>query len=110
MLVRDRRKCILRSVTLRRLTILVLLAVLVVLTPLAQASPPDQTWIGGFYDDADYDDVVLLVTGSLQAVPCTAVPALLPISKVIGLVPATPQATPPDPAPLSEAGRAPPPA
>jgi hypothetical protein len=35
------------------------------LTPLAHASPPDQTWIGGFYDDADYDDVVLIITSSL---------------------------------------------
>ena len=39
---------------------LLLLVPLVWLTPLAYASPPDQTWIGGFYDDADYDDVVLL--------------------------------------------------
>src|SRR2546427_1726513 len=39
---------------------LLLLVALVWLTPLAYASPPDQTWIGGFYDDADYDDVVLL--------------------------------------------------
>src|SRR5206468_12474943 len=39
---------------------LLVLVPLVWLTPLAYASPPDQTWIGGFYDDADYDDVVLL--------------------------------------------------
>ena len=36
--------------------------VLLALTPLAHASPPDQTWLGGLYDDADYDDVVVLVT------------------------------------------------
>jgi hypothetical protein len=45
---------------MRRLATLLLLVPLVWLTPLAYASPPDQTWIGGFYDDADYDDVVLL--------------------------------------------------
>ncbi len=44
----------------RRILTLLLLVPLVWLTPLAYASPPDQTWIGGFYDDADYDDVVLL--------------------------------------------------
>jgi hypothetical protein len=44
----------------RRLSTLLLLVPLVSLTPLAHASPPDQTWIGGFYDDADYDDVILL--------------------------------------------------
>ena len=30
--------------------------------PLAYASPPDPTWIPGLYDNADYDDVVGLVT------------------------------------------------
>jgi hypothetical protein len=46
---------------------LLLLVPLVWLTPLAYASPPDQTWIGGFYDDADYDDVVLLATSLVLA-------------------------------------------
>src|SRR6185503_7502241 len=45
---------------MRRLVTLLLLVPLFWLTSLAYASPPDQTWIGGFYDDADYDDVVLL--------------------------------------------------
>jgi hypothetical protein len=49
-----------RPDSLRRFLTLLLLVPLVWLTPLAHASPPDQTWIGGFYDDADYDDVVLL--------------------------------------------------
>ncbi len=37
-------------------------AILAVLLPLAYASPPDPTWIAGIYDNADYDDVVALVT------------------------------------------------
>jgi len=37
------------------------------LTPLAYASPPDPAWIRGIYDDADYDDVVDLVTSALAA-------------------------------------------
>jgi hypothetical protein len=49
-----------RPDTWRSLLALLLLVPLVWLTPLAYASPPDQTWIGGLYDDADYDDVVLL--------------------------------------------------
>jgi len=49
-----------RPDTRRSLLALLLLIPLVGLTPLAYASPPDQTWIGGVYDDADYDDVVLL--------------------------------------------------
>src|SRR5438094_3940635 len=46
---------------------LLVLVPLVWLIPLAYASPPDQTWIGGFYDDADYDDVVLLATSLVLA-------------------------------------------
>jgi len=50
---------------------LVLLAVLIGLAPLAHAHPPDQTWIVGLYDNADYDDVVnaatLIVGASIGA-------------------------------------------
>jgi hypothetical protein len=95
-------------VTPRRLIVLVLLVALLALTPLAQASPPDQTWIGGFYDDADLDDIVLLVTGGLHAVECEPVPVLLPVSDVIALVPAMPKDATPEPVPLSEADRGPP--
>jgi len=37
---------------------------LVALLPLAYASPPDPSWVAGFWDDADYDDVVILATSS----------------------------------------------
>jgi len=45
----------------------VLLVALVLIVPatlpaLAYATPPDPSWIDGIYDDADYDDVVVLVT------------------------------------------------
>ena len=43
---------------------LLLVAVLVALTALAYASPPDPTYIGGFWDDRDYDDVVILATSA----------------------------------------------
>jgi hypothetical protein len=46
-----------------------LLAVLVLtLTPLAHAGPPDQTWLSGLYDDGDYDDIVLLVMSNVGAI------------------------------------------
>lgn len=46
-----------------------LLAVLILSAPAlllaaAYASPPDPSWIPGIYDDADYDDVVTLVTSA----------------------------------------------
>jgi hypothetical protein len=43
------------------------------LTPLAYASPPDPSWIRGIYDDADYDDVVVLITSTAA----TTVPVLV---------------------------------
>jgi hypothetical protein len=58
----------------RALLALLLLAAHIGLAPLAHASPPDQTWIGGVYDDADYDDVVLLVTSLAGTVPATPPP------------------------------------
>src|SRR6266403_2431406 len=48
----------------RRLTLLVVGAI-ALLAPLAHASPPDPAWIAGFWDNADYDDVVLLVTSAV---------------------------------------------
>ena len=47
---------------------LALLSVLVLLGTLAHASPPDATWIGGLWDDADFDDVVNCVTSALSTV------------------------------------------
>ena len=40
-------------------------AVLGVLMALAYATPPDPTYLGGFWDNDDYDDVVILVTSSI---------------------------------------------
>ena len=47
---------------LQRLVTRTLTGVVLVLVPLGYASPPDPTWIAGIYDNADYDDVVELVT------------------------------------------------
>jgi len=69
----------------RRLLTLVMLVPLVSLTPLACASPPDQTWIGGFYDDADYDDVILLAL-SLALALGDLPPALAASPIVVGLL------------------------
>lgn len=56
---------------------------LVSLRALAYASPPDQSWIGGLYDDADYDDVVILVTSTAgtaeTARPCAFEPYWTPV-------------------------------
>jgi len=61
---------------------LVLVAVLLALTPLAHAGPPDPTWISGIWDDGDFDDVVAYITsaaGSLPPpLPCHIRPVALP--------------------------------
>src|SRR5262245_59003007 len=58
-----------------RLLLALQAAALIVLTPLASATPVDPPWIPGIYDEADYDDVVgmrlngLAVGGDRQADP-----------------------------------------
>jgi len=48
--------------------LLVLVVVLVALTPLAYASPPDPSWNRGVYDDGDFDDGVVLITSATGVV------------------------------------------
>ena len=54
----------------------VMLLTLVIIAPvtLAHASPPDQTWLAGVYDQADFDDVVGFLTSALEATDSTVVP------------------------------------
>jgi len=47
-----------------RTLLLALMLVLSALTALAYASPPDPTWVSGFFDDGDNDDAVFLITSS----------------------------------------------
>jgi hypothetical protein len=87
---------------------LALLSVLTALTPLAYASPPDPSWIGGLYDDDDFDDAVIFVTSAVSAVesrsPLDVSPSWF---YVPGVIVAEPQA-PPAPAVPSSTPRAPP--
>ena len=41
---------------------------------LAHASPPDPTWLAGVYDQADFDDVVGLLTSACEAIAFTTAP------------------------------------
>jgi len=69
----------------RALTALGLGCALTALLPLAQASLPDQTWRPGLYDNADYDDVVLLVTSGVFVEPTPVVVIHRPLP--VGLTP-----------------------
>ena len=96
-----------RPAMVSRVLTLLLLVPLVWLTPLAYASPPDQTWIGGFYDDADYDDVVLLAL-SLALALADAAPALDACPFVLAVLLLLDANAPPFVVRLGPPGRAPP--
>jgi len=55
---------------------LIATGVLTALVPLAYGSPPDPTWVSGIYDNADYDDVVGLVTDGAGVNNCQAQPTV----------------------------------
>jgi hypothetical protein len=55
--------------------VLTFAAVLVLLVPLAHASPPDSTWIAGIYDGADLDEVVVAVISATGIVGTFALTA-----------------------------------
>src|SRR5262245_20294959 len=87
-----------------------MLLALLIIAPvtLAHASPPDPTWLAGVYDQADFDDVVDLLTSALEATNSTVAPEVGPgLALVLKLCPvrlAWPASAPAYSAPL----RAPP--
>ena len=66
---------------------LLLLACLISITPLADASPPDPTWTVGFYDDADGDDSVVSLTSVAWGVELTPPVSLLPLFVAVPFAP-----------------------
>jgi hypothetical protein len=54
--------------TRRVWALMLLVGLIVTLTPLAYAIPPDPSWIRGLYDGADFDDVAVLLTSGMGAV------------------------------------------
>ena len=64
----------LRAPRFPRLSGTLLTLLVIVPVTLAHASPPDQTWLAGVYDQADFDDVVGLLTSALDATDSTAAP------------------------------------
>jgi len=74
---------------MRRVSALALLiaAMVCALVPLAYASPPDPTYLSGIWDDADYDDVVILVTSSVGSTdthkPCDLIRLLIGVLLIV---------------------------
>jgi len=46
---------------LRKICVFALVAALLGLVPAAYADPPDPTWLSGYWDDGDFDYVVILI-------------------------------------------------
>ena|SRR6267378_6807122 len=61
---------------------IVLVALMLTLTTLAYAEPPDPTWIAGLWDDDDFDNVVEYITSAAgllhTPVACELRPVALP--------------------------------
>ena len=57
--------------------IVILSALLLGLVAAAYASPPDETWIGGYWDDDDFDNAVISIV-SVCAVEIPPVPDAAP--------------------------------
>ena len=98
----------LRDVTCRRILGLVLVLAALALTPAAYASPSDQTWIAGLYDNADFDDVVLFITSGLGGVQPSLVWSPRVVALVIGVVPPVEISVPASVSLASGPSRAPP--
>jgi hypothetical protein len=79
---------------MQRLLLLMLVGATLALTPLAQASPPDQTWLPGLYDDADYDDVVRAVTASVASLEPPVVLDSRSVDTIVAVVTQTDESRP----------------
>jgi hypothetical protein len=85
-----------------------LFAVLAVLTPLALASPPDPLWVGGLFDAADFDDVVVAITSADGATDGAAARVIKVSLPVLGTVSPPSPIDPDSGVPPVFQGRAPP--
>jgi hypothetical protein len=65
---------------------ILLLSVVLALPPIAHAVPTDPVWIPGFYDDNDYDDIILFVIGAVGAIDSGVVNPLEPVIIYLGLI------------------------
>jgi hypothetical protein len=71
---------------LRGTVLAVVITLLVGLVALAYASPTDQTWLPGIYDNADYDNVILMLTSVVGAADGVRITSACPIAVVATVV------------------------
>lgn len=86
----------------------IVVSVLLVLRAMAFASPPDPSWVAGFWDDGDYDDVVILITATAGVAESSPGLDVRPIGAIVAVLVDLELALFPIPAPSSYHLRAPP--
>src|SRR5437867_4920126 len=69
---------------LHRLIGLSLVAAILALAPAAHANPPDQSWIDGLYDNADFDNIVVVITSNLGAIQHSIGWSSAPVAPIVG--------------------------
>jgi hypothetical protein len=85
----------------------VLAALIALLAPLAFADPPDPTWIGGYWDDDDFDNVVDFI-GRADVVVELPPLAAGPLPETVIILESPEPRTPPAPVHATASSRAPP--
>ena len=98
----------LRDGMTRRLIALAVVGVLACSPLRAYADPPDPTWIAGFWDDADFDDVIVRVTSTSSVAEASSLCALEPHWVPIWTVPSADDRLAPGPAFAPHQPRGPP--
>jgi hypothetical protein len=101
---------ILRPAVSELLLVVLLLVMPATLPALAYASPPDPSWIYGIYDDADHDDVAVLVMSTAGSLGPAAVSMdLLHTPLLLGTLPESTERAPVTLSAFAVRPRAPPP-
>ena len=85
-----------------------LIALMVVLSPMAWASNTDPTWIKGWYDGGDFDDVIVYLTCGLSGIPGLPVVAPISLAVFVGTAPLLHELFPPLRPASTRSPRAPP--
>ena len=85
-----------------------LVTLMVVLAPMAWASPVDPTWTKGMYDDADFDDVVSYLTSGMSGILDAPVADMVTVTIFVEVAPLLHDLFPEFPPASSRSPRAPP--
>lgn len=97
-----------RRLTVRLVVALLALGAVAALRTLAYSSPPDPDWIPGLYDNADFDDVVLLATSTPASLEVAPPPLPDGVLRIVAMVVPSPSPRPSRTTPEGEPTRGPP--